>query len=57
MAVTADKYELPVCVKDKARDLARWAGVTEGTIHSAIGRKTTGRITGIRYIKVVLEEE
>lgn len=56
MAVTADKYELPIYVTEKSREMAEWAGVTQQAIRSAVSKKTSGRNRGMKYVKVNLEE-
>lgn len=61
MAVTADKYELPLAVMDKQREMADCLGYTEGGVSKAI-------ITGnalqrnpfnepVRLIRVNIDEE
>lgn len=37
MAVTADKYELPVAVFDNIQDLSRWAHTSTATAHDGLG--------------------
>lgn len=53
MAVTADKYELPIAVRDTAVDLGKIFGKTANAIVSSICRKRNGRYTGIKFVKVV----
>jgi len=62
MAVTADKYELPICVADTVVELARMCGTSENTISSQISRRKKnnmnyGRCTGRRYLRVEIGEE
>lgn len=57
MAVTRDKYELPVFVASRCKEIAVWAGVTESGMNKAIHNKNYGRNKGIKYIKVTIEEE
>lgn len=52
MAVTPDRYELPLGVYDKATDMAKVFGVTASTVHSSISRKTSGKMTGVKFIKI-----
>ena len=58
MAVTADKYELPILVTDKSADLARALGYKPASLSSAICRgnvlKSTGR--DVRVIRVYLDD-
>ena len=39
IAVTPDKYELPVCVTDTAWEMAKWHGVPPAVIHQAVYRQ------------------
>ena len=57
MAVTTDKYELPLCVADTARELAEHFGVSENTVYSSISKGLPGRRNGYRFIKVEEQEE
>lgn len=60
MAVTADKYELPVAVFDDIHALARWAGTSEGTARTTITRKSVrgkGAGKGCRFVAVKEETE
>lgn len=55
MAVTADKYELPVAVFDNIQDLSRWAHTSTATAHDAITRQTVrkkGPAAGCRFIRL-----
>lgn len=54
MAVTQDKYELPVAVADTAKELGIILGITTNAIHSCI---CNARRYGYksRYVKVVIE--
>ena len=51
MAVTADKYELPLYVAESKGELAEHLGVSESTIATAEHRKKDGRKTGYRIAK------
>lgn len=57
MAVTADEYELPVFVACKCKEIAEWAGATPSGIRKAIHRGGSGRNKGIKYIKVIMDED
>jgi hypothetical protein len=50
MAVTADKYELPVYIADTAAELARIVGISYAAIRSYVYRRQKGH--GYKYIKV-----
>ena len=52
MAVSADKYELPIAIADTAKELAEMIGYKEQSVIHAIYRKTTGKKTGIIIYKV-----
>ena len=52
MAVTADKYELPLCVEDTARELGARFGVSKGYVYCAVSKKLSGKKTGYRFVKV-----
>lgn len=55
MAVTADRFELPLCVEESAALLARRLHTTESTIRSRRSRQNNGKICGYRVVAV--EEE
>ncbi len=57
MAVTADKYELPLIVSSKRQELADYAGVTVRTVDSSISRHEKGTRTGIRFIKIMVDDK
>ena len=38
MAVTADRYELPLCVSESAQTVADWAGVAVKSVHIGCSR-------------------
>jgi len=54
MAVTPDKYELPVAVADTAEELGKKLGITANAIHSSM---CNARKRGYksRYVKVVID--
>ena len=49
LAVTADKYELPIAVADSAKELAAMCGVSTSTIISSAKRNNSGTLSGKRY--------
>ena len=54
MAVTLDKYELPVAIADTAEALGKLLGVSGSTVQSAVSRaKRYGY--KCRYVKVVID--
>ena len=50
LAITADKYELPVYVADTAAELAKIVGISYAAIRSYVYRQQKGH--GFKYIKV-----
>lgn len=52
MAVTTDKYELPLYVADNAKELAEWAGVSENSIYVCVSLGRTGKTRGCKFVKV-----
>lgn len=58
LAVTADKYELPVIVADSSTELAEKLGTTPTAIRVRACKKQDGSKSGLRIYKVDdLEEE
>ncbi len=55
MAVTADRFELPLCVEESATILARRLHTTESTVRARKLRQNSGKICGYRIVAV--EEE
>lgn len=51
MAVTADKFELPIVVKDTARELAEYLGISTETVYKS-SRRVNGVNTGRRILSV-----
>lgn len=56
MAVTADEYELPICVADTARELGEKYGVTADTVITLARDASSGKIIGKKYVKVRNDE-
>lgn len=52
MAVTADKYELPLYVADTARELGKHYGVSANMVYSAVSKGLSGKRNGYRFVKV-----
>lgn len=57
MAVTGDKYELPLFVTTRLYELAREFGVSQNNILSCIAHKTSGRFKGIKFVRVIIDDE
>ena len=58
LAVTADKYELPVIVADSSVELAEKLGTTPTAVRVRVHRQQDGSKSGLRIYRVEeLEEE
>lgn len=57
MAVTADEYELPVCVCKNVTELSKRYEMTEKTIYSYLSRGTVRKKEGVKFIRVITEEQ
>lgn len=57
LAVTKDKYQLPIAVADSAAELARMLHVKEQTIYGTACHYAQGRYKRPRFIRVPLIEE
>lgn len=61
VAVTADKYELPLAVSDSAKELGELLGRHRAEVYSQMSRKAVSKTkhNGFRYkiIKVEIDEE
>lgn len=55
MAVTADKYELPLVV-GTAEDIARFAGINRLAVYNYIARRMSGKRNGYKLVSVEVEE-
>lgn len=56
MAVTADKYELPITVADTGLELGRMLGISSSAITHAMQRGY-GKRAKQRYLKIEVQEE
>lgn len=57
LAVKADEYELPVAIADSVKELASLIGTTSAIISTSISKGINGKYTGIRYLKVEIDDE
>lgn len=57
MGVTPDKYELPLFVAETAEELSKMVGTNRATIYSSITHKASGKISGVKFIKITIDEE
>lgn len=53
MAVSRDKYELPLCVEETPLDLSRKLGVAEASVRKGLRRRELGKKSG--YVMVFVE--
>ena len=56
MAVTADKYELPLIV-GTLYQVAEYGGVQLKTVQQSISLKRSGRMNGFKYVRVNVEDD
>lgn len=56
MAVTADKYELPLVV-GTLYQVAEYGGVQLKTVQQSISQKRSGRMNGFKYVRVKVEDD
>ncbi len=52
MAVTADKFELPLYVGKSMSDVASWAGVNRNTVSKNMDKPRSVSKIGMRFVKV-----
>ena len=57
LAVTADKYELPIAVADTAKDLGQMLGISKNAIIIQAQLDLDGTRSGRKLIKVPIGEE
>jgi len=57
MAVTHDKLELPIAIGDTAKKLAETLKIKEDTIYTGISRNRSGKIIGMKFIKLNITDE
>lgn len=61
MAVTADEYELPICVADTSRELARMLGISRESMMQMKSRqskrKNPGRNKGYKVVSFKFDEK
>ena len=57
MAVSEDKYELPIAVAASAYELGQIIGVKTNTIWTHISLARSGKIKKQRYFRIEIEED
>jgi len=55
MAVTADRYELPLFVADSPRELVLVTGYSKNIILSSIAHNQSGRMRGVKFIRISVD--
>lgn len=56
MMVTQDRYELPLCVTDSVKELAKFSGLSVDTLYQMMSKYKHGRIKKSRFIAVEVEK-
>ena len=56
LAVTADKYELPICVEESAQKLADSLGLKRISIYTSVHKELNGKVTGQKFVKVFYKD-
>jgi predicted transcriptional regulator len=57
MAVTSDKYELPICVEESCEALARKLGKSVSVIKTNEHRHRNGKRNGYKIVKALIDTE
>jgi ribosomal protein L7Ae-like RNA K-turn-binding protein len=55
MAVTADKYELPICIADTTKQLGKMLGISSNAVSSAIHKERNGKTRGYCIVRVDID--
>ena len=57
MAVTCDRYELPIAISDSLRGIAREMGVDPACVHRHVHEKVEGKYKmRCKFVKVYVED-
>lgn len=56
MAVTPDKYELPVYVAESCEDLAERYHLTKSAIYTSISQNKSGSMRGVKFVKIKMKD-
>ena len=57
LAITPDRYELPLAVCDSPGELARCYGVSKSCVLSNITHGDSGKVRGAKFIRTEVEED
>lgn len=55
MAVTPDKYELPIAIESTLEDIAEVFNINVHTVACAISRNRSGKRNGVKFLKVEVD--
>lgn len=56
LAVTNDRYELPIAIFEDKKSLCQWALKTKSSMNSAISRNQVDHIFNCRYVSIKINE-
>ena len=57
LGVTPDEYELPLFVADSLKELSKISGIDYDSIRNLISKNSSGRNKGVKFIKIIIDEE
>ena len=57
LAVSPDRYGLPIAVADSARELERMLGLGRGTVISHISKVRQGGLKKQKYFRIEIDDE
>lgn len=57
LAVTPDKYELPLAVEESSEKLGRIYGLSKKTVASMVRKGADGKRNGHKFVKVRIDDE
>lgn len=57
LAVTPDKYELPLVIEDSSEKLGKVYGLSKKTVASMVRRGADGKRNGHKFVKVRIDDE
>lgn len=57
MAVTPDELELPMFVTNNSKEMAKRFRTTQNSVMPAIGHGSSGKMNGVKFVRVKIEGE
>ena len=57
MAVTADRYELPIAVEETPTELSAKTGISLNSIMTALYRPINGKKIGMKFYRLQVDDE